>query len=124
MPKFKPGQSGNPAGKPKSDAKSAIVRRIQKKFGKDAKHLVAALEAIAQDPEANKRERLGAIRELLDRGWGKPLQTAQVEMKVPEPMFTVARMPSLDKLVVPEIAAVPQQAEQTTKPERTVSKMN
>lgn len=61
---WKPGQSGNPAGRPKGIA--ATVRDAT-----DPVALVAILLAVANDPRAKASERIAAVRELLDRGYGK-----------------------------------------------------
>jgi len=70
---FKPGQSGNPAGRSKSAASLAALAR---------KHCKRALQLCANymvDEEASANIRLTAAGMLLDRGLGKPAQgtTAQ-----------------------------------------------
>lgn len=75
---FKPGQSGNPGGRPKGQA---LVSSIRAKVGDGGEKLVEALYAIAfakqEDIErifgakATLRDRLSAVQELADRGFGK-----------------------------------------------------
>lgn len=60
--RFKPGQSGNPGGRPKGVA--ALAREHTPEA---IKALVAALKC--------KKERVSAAIALLDRGWGKPVQS-------------------------------------------------
>ena len=61
---FKPGQSGNPGGRPKGI--EALARE----------HTPAALAALV-DALRSPRERVGAAVALLDRGWGKPTVTVE-----------------------------------------------
>ncbi|MGI9521245.1 MAG: DUF5681 domain-containing protein [Hyphomicrobiaceae bacterium] len=64
---FKPGQSGNPSGRPK-DPPDAEARA--------AKHIPAAIRAIVDLMQNSKddRIRLAAAKEILDRGIGKSKQ--------------------------------------------------
>ena len=59
---FKPGQSGNPGGRPKG-----IGTIAREHTDRAIAILVEALE------DENSRVRIQAARELLDRGWGKPV---------------------------------------------------
>ena len=67
---FKPGQTGNPGGRPKGVA--ALARQ----------HGEAAIDVLADllmDENAATRARIQAARELLDRAYGKPVaMTADV----------------------------------------------
>ena len=56
-----PGQSGNPAGRPKTGDLEALCRA----------HTPAAVAALVK-ALASPRERVAAATALLDRGWGKP----------------------------------------------------
>jgi HEAT repeat protein len=56
---FQPGQSGNPAGRPKGI--EALARA----------HTPAAIAALV-DALRSPKERVSAAVALLDRGWGKP----------------------------------------------------
>ncbi len=69
---FKPGQSGNPSGRPK-ESPSVEARA--------AKHIPAAIRAIVDLMQNSKddRIRLAAAKEILDRGIGKSKQATASE---------------------------------------------
>ncbi len=71
---FKPGQSGNPGGRPRGIA--ALARA----------HTDRAVEVLVEGMEdADHKVRIAAAREVLDRGWGKPLaMTADVTKRLDE----------------------------------------
>lgn len=66
MPKklYRPGQTGNPGGRPRSNA--AEARRIF-----DNIHGLDLISRIALNEKYRPESRLAALKELLDRGWGK-----------------------------------------------------
>ena len=71
---FKPGQSGNPGGRPKGLGAKA------REYGDKC---IEVLSAALSDTDA--RVRIAAARELLDRGYGKPLtMTAEVTNRLDE----------------------------------------
>jgi HEAT repeat protein len=66
--RFKPGVSGNPGGRPKG-----IAAKAREHTGRVIEVLVEALE------DKDARVRIQAAKELLDRGYGRPLtMTADV----------------------------------------------
>lgn len=72
----KGGPSPNPAGRP---AVLADLREAARAFSQEA---LDTLAGVMRDPEAPPAARVTAARELLDRGFGKALQTVDVDVKV------------------------------------------
>ncbi|MDP6924454.1 MAG: DUF5681 domain-containing protein [Candidatus Scalindua sp.] len=74
---FKPGQSGNPLGRPKSDK---TIRDLARVHTKDA---LKTLSTIVKNPKASDTARVQACNSLLDRGWGKaPQYTENVNLGI------------------------------------------
>ena len=72
---FKPGQSGNPLGRPKSDK---TIRELARVHTKDA---LKTLSEIVKNPKSPDAARVQACNALLDRGWGKaPQYTENVNL--------------------------------------------
>jgi hypothetical protein len=79
---FKPGQSGNPAGRPKSVTLSEAIRlQLAKKVSDGSDYTYA--EAIAQVLcVAAVKGNVNAAREIADRTEGKPKQSVDLDMRV------------------------------------------
>ncbi len=73
---FEPGQSGNPGGRPKVIAELRELAR---------QHTPAAIEELARLAlkARNEAVRISAIRELLDRGYGKAPTSLPVPIDLP-----------------------------------------
>lgn len=78
--KFRPGQSGNPKGRPKTG--HSLAEYIRQLGGENGKLYVDKLHALAVEPHDNINARLTAIGLLLDRGFGKPPQDLNLQGKV------------------------------------------
>lgn len=63
---FKPGQSGNPSGRPKG-----IAARARALIGNDPGELLEVFLSIARDPSEKAADRRAAAEALLDRAYGK-----------------------------------------------------
>ena len=68
---FKPGISGNPTGRPKSDV---TIKDLAKQYTEQA---INTLYEITQNKKAPHSARVHAACALLDRGWGKPTQSIE-----------------------------------------------
>lgn len=68
---WQPGQSGNPNGRPKA---SYMISDLAKEHTEEA---LAALVEICNDKGASPNARVNAANALLDRAWGKPVQSLQ-----------------------------------------------
>jgi hypothetical protein len=75
---FRPGQSGNPGGRPKGLAKA--TREL---VGEDGMPLVELWLSIAMDPLRRDADRLRASELLADRGWGKAAAFQPIEVDNP-----------------------------------------
>jgi len=71
---FKPGESGNPGGRPKKSNAAAIEAR---------KHYMAAINThIANLGDEDPNVRHKAAEALLDRGFGKPQEYIEIEEQI------------------------------------------
>ena len=66
---FRPGQSGNPKGRPR------VVADVQNAAREHSTEAIKTLAQIMRNPKAPAAARISAACALLDRGYGKPLQT-------------------------------------------------
>lgn len=73
MSKFEPGQSGNPGGRPKSKELRELCRTYTESAVKELGRL--AMKA------KGEMTRVIAIRELLDRSYGRPMQALEVAVE-------------------------------------------
>ena len=76
---FKPGQSGNPLGRPKSAI--SIAKHVSRETN-DGAELVDRLLEISRNEKCPLRERLQATSVLLDRLAGRPLQPSEVALAI------------------------------------------
>ena len=77
--KFRKGQSGNPGGRPK------VLGELQELARQHAPTVIAELARLAL--KAKKESvRISAIRELLDRGYGRPRQGLEVSIPSVDPL--------------------------------------
>lgn len=77
---WKPGQSGNPNGRPK------IVGEIRDIARQHTAEAMNALAQIVKDKKAPQSARVAAATQLLDRGYGKPTQHIEANVNLLERM--------------------------------------
>jgi hypothetical protein len=73
---FQPGQSGNPGGRPR------VIAELRELARAHAPEAVAELARLAKDAKS-ETARIAAIKELLDRGFGKATQFVAAENDEP-----------------------------------------
>lgn len=88
---FKKGQSGNPKGRPRTGL--SIAEHIRQLAGQDGAKYVAVLHRLAIGRHRDTRSRLTSIGLLLERGYGKPAQSVELQAKV-EGAMTVRAVPT------------------------------
>ena len=76
MPRFRPGQSGNPKGRPPGG--TALAERIRALAGDNGASYVQMLHDLVMDEQQPTRFRIDAVKILFDRGFGKPPQEIHV----------------------------------------------
>jgi hypothetical protein len=69
MSRFKKGTSGNPGGRPKNNA---TLRELALRYTEEA---ILTVVAIMQDEKTARNTRLAAAVHILDRAFGKPVQS-------------------------------------------------
>ncbi len=69
---FQPGQSGNPGGRPR------VIAELRELARAHAPEAIAELARLAKDAKS-ETARIAAIKELLDRAYGKPTQFVAAE---------------------------------------------
>ena len=77
--KFRKGQSGNPGGRPK------VLGEVQELARQYAPKAIVELARLALKAK-NETARIAAIRELLDRGYGRPRQVMEVSVPADNPL--------------------------------------
>jgi hypothetical protein len=71
---FTPGKSGNPGGRPKAMTE---IRELAREHGPWA---ILRLRELAEGEDG--KVAVAAVRELLDRGYGRPVQAVEVDARV------------------------------------------
>ena len=69
---FKPGQSGNPGGRPK------MLAEVHELARQHTRAMIELLVSIAENPDAPTAARVAAAQVILDRAWGRPMQSVDL----------------------------------------------
>jgi hypothetical protein len=87
---FVPGRSGNAGGRPRG-----LARRVRELVGDDGAAIAEVVLRVMLDERERTRDRLEAARFLADRGWGKAVQTLEVDVPASAPVVDPARLAEL-----------------------------
>ena len=88
--RFKPGQSGNPGGRP---------RGLSEVIGLARRHTADAIRVlceVASQTGAHPSARVAAAVALLERGWGKPAQPVEADVRMQQSWVVRAPAPVAD----------------------------
>ena len=110
---FKPGESGNPAGRPQTNK---FVIELARKHTEEAIAKLAELMRL-DDPDSRATQ-VAAAKALLDRAWGTPPQAVTISGDQENPLFNFIDAPPKETREQWEkrIAAKIQNVDPTTRP--------
>src|SRR5512132_2388054 len=92
---FLPGQSGNPGGRPKG-----LSRRVRELVGDDGSAIAEYLFSVMTDDQARTADRLEAAKLLADRGFGRSVQTLDMDITAHPPLnVSEISTPDLEALI-------------------------
>ena len=101
MGRFRPGVSGNPNGRPKRGLALAEVVREKTRDGEDpVEFLLRVMKG--QIKHARVSDRIAAATELLNRGFGKPLQEIELDVGLGHRSHSLAGLSRDDLMVLVE----------------------
>ena len=98
--KFRKGQSGNPGGRPK------VLAEVQELARQHAPKVIVELARLALKAK-NETARIAAIRELLDRGYGRPRQAVEVSIPTDDPIQMLLDELDARSRVAPPVSHTP-----------------
>ena len=86
---FRPGQSGNPNGRPR------VLADVQNAAREHSSEAIETLAGIMHNPKAPAAARISAACALLDRGYGKPSQAT--ETTNPNAVYIISDRPMTEE---------------------------
>ena len=107
---FVPGVSGNPGGRPKG-----LARRVRELVGDNGELILEFMVEVLGDDSARTADRLQAAMWLADRGFGKAVQTVEIDVPVQSWASELARLPMEDLQTMIEILEKHQLADTATR---------
>jgi hypothetical protein len=90
---FQPGVSGNPGGRPKG-----LTRRVRELVGDDGETIAKYMLSVMTDETERTADRMEAARWLSDRGWGKAIQSLDLNVEEHDPWTEVMSKLSAEEL--------------------------
>lgn len=104
---FKPGQSGNPNGRPK------MPPELIKAFRDRTQDALNTLVEIMNDKDGRGSERVKAAEVVLDRAWGKPIQAVDASVTSDIRMVDTSNLTPDQKAVLAEVALASMESDAT-----------
>ena len=98
--KFRKGQSGNPGGRPK------VLGDVQELARQHAPTVIVELARLALRAKS-ETARIAAIRELLDRGYGRPRQVMEVSVPADNPLQLLLDEIDVRERIEPPVSHTP-----------------
>ena len=98
--KFRKGQSGNPGGRPK------VLGEVQELARQYAPKAIVELARLALKAK-NETVRIAAIRELLDRGYGRPRQAMELSVPADNPLQLLLDEIDVRERIEPPVSHTP-----------------
>ena len=98
--KFRKGQSGNPGGRPK------VIGEVQELARQHAPTVIVELARLALRAKS-ETARIAAIRELLDRAYGRPRQVVEVSVPAGDPLQMLLDEIDVRERIEPPVSHTP-----------------
>lgn len=94
---FKPGQSGNPNGRPKD---TDVVRKAREGMGKMVPDVINGMREALADPDTKLADKIKIWDIILDRSLGKAVQPIQADVFESDEPVTLGEMLTMAREVV------------------------